>query len=534
MINSEDSIIILRLLTTSGVGTRTVSRIVNDISFRKVNIGDIPKLTEYELMKRYKLELKAVKAFLTGNELANQLWNNIRKEGIDIVLKGDEEYPVHLTNALHDDAPPVLFYKGNIGLLKKRGVGFCGSRKASERGLSITRKCANILAEEGINVVSGYAFGVDQSAHIGALENGGTTTIVLAEGILNFQSKAGIRDLITEQNALIISEFSPKLPWQVRQAMSRNRTIIGISNAMILVESDEKGGTFAAGQTTIEYHRPLFVIDYETPPVSAKGNPFFIQRGAMRIRQNSEGRPNLDDVIKIVASEHNNGNLRGPRERNFFIEDTINFDEVRKLKRMTKRIHIGLVLELDMAISVLLEKKLICPSLIQIYSAIDILGWLISEDDISNRDSFLKWCEKYLMIDPRIQCSAMDLYGARCGIIHSYNPSSSLSKKDKQTQIAKAKQIAYAWGNVSKDDLTKIKDPRKDNEFAEIHINELHDALRKGMLLFIKDIEEDDNLLSRVIDKAKRFFINVSPVDLNTVLKILESKKIEDRGQSFT
>lgn len=55
--------------------------------------------------------------------------------------------------------------------------------------------------------------------------------------------------------------------------MKRNLVIIGLSNAMILVESGERGGTFAAGEDTLKVNLPLFVIDFEKPEVSAKANP---------------------------------------------------------------------------------------------------------------------------------------------------------------------------------------------------------------------------------------------------------------------
>lgn len=61
--------------------------------------------------------------------------------------------------------------------------------------------------------------------------------------------------------------------------MKRNSTIIGLSDAMILVESGLSGGTFAAGEETLKRSRPLFVVDFASPEASAEANPFFIERG---------------------------------------------------------------------------------------------------------------------------------------------------------------------------------------------------------------------------------------------------------------
>ena len=91
----------------------------------------------------------------------------------------------------------------------------------------------------------------------------------------------------------------PNTTWSVGNAMKRNVTIIGLSRAMILVESRMKGGTFAAGETALSVHCPLFVIDFEKPEVSAEANPYFIKKGGLPIR-GKNGIPNLNKVFSVV------------------------------------------------------------------------------------------------------------------------------------------------------------------------------------------------------------------------------------------
>jgi predicted Rossmann fold nucleotide-binding protein DprA/Smf involved in DNA uptake len=140
-------------------------------------------------------------------------------------------------------------------------------------------------------------------AHRSALEANGATTLVLAEGILNFRLKSEIKSLVTSQNLIVLSEFSPRLPWSGRNAMTRNRTICGLAEAMVLVESGAEGGTFECGKTALELRRALFVVEYAEPPVSAAGNAYFLTRGGRPLRRNRAGQPNLDDIIK-AATEH--------------------------------------------------------------------------------------------------------------------------------------------------------------------------------------------------------------------------------------
>ena len=218
-------------------------------------------------------------------------------EGVHIIWLGDPQYPDRLRAILGDEAPPILFIRGNVNLLKEPAVGFCGSRKASEKGLGVTDRAARGLARAKVCVVSGYAHGVDLAAHRGAMEAGGTTILVLVDGILRFQVKKDIADAITPENHLVVSQFPPSLTWIGRNAMKRNGTIIGLSDAMILVESGREGGTFAAGTECLKRDHPLFVVDFAEPGPSAEANPYFIERGGIPIRGNRQREPNLDQVL---------------------------------------------------------------------------------------------------------------------------------------------------------------------------------------------------------------------------------------------
>lgn len=72
----------------------------------------------------------------------------------------------------------LIFAKGDIRSLTKPCLGFCGSRKASEKGLKTAWDFADQMARKGVNIISGYASGVDMTAHKAALEAGGTTTLI--------------------------------------------------------------------------------------------------------------------------------------------------------------------------------------------------------------------------------------------------------------------------------------------------------------------------------------------------------------------
>jgi DNA processing protein len=94
-----------------------------------------------------------------------------------------------LSEMARRNLPPVLFARGPTDLMAAASVGFCGSRSATERGLAVAADIAEQVARQGLNVVSGGAKGVDITAHKTVLSHGGTTTVVLAEGIMQYRMR---------------------------------------------------------------------------------------------------------------------------------------------------------------------------------------------------------------------------------------------------------------------------------------------------------------------------------------------------------
>jgi DNA processing protein len=184
------------------------------------------------------------------------------------------------------DAPAVLFYSGSLDLLEQPAIGVCGSRNVSEPGLRMAGACGEIAAAQGVVSVSGYARGVDMATHIASLRSGGGTVIVLPEGIDHFRVRRdGIDAVWNDQRALVISQFAPTQTWTVGGAMARNSVIIGLSQALIVVEAGEKGGTLAAGSWALDLGRSVWVMQ---STVMSAGNRILLERGAVVVRTRAE------------------------------------------------------------------------------------------------------------------------------------------------------------------------------------------------------------------------------------------------------
>lgn len=198
----------------------------------------------------------------------------------------DFYYPKSLKELLNKHTPQELYFEGNISLLEKSGIGFCGSRSATEKGISTVRDCAEQVVEAGLVVISGNAAGIDTAAHFTALNSGGETILVLAEGINHFRIKRELRNVWDWSRVLVISQFKPEYRWQSFRAMSRNQIIIALSKVMIVIEASEKGGTIEAGKSTIRMNMPLFVAEYGDMS-STQGNSVLLSMGAQKLKKSA-------------------------------------------------------------------------------------------------------------------------------------------------------------------------------------------------------------------------------------------------------
>jgi len=293
------------LQQSPGVGPVTLRAALSRIAREGLSPEAFLSLDDRALQSRFALKPPGIASLRQPDAGTLSTWNRLRADFVKILLLGQPGYPQRLASLLPGAAPPLLFVLGNLDLFRHPAVAFCGSRKASDKGLQAARDCARLLAAERINVVSGYAHGIDLAVHRAALEAGGATTLVLAEGVLQFRLKEQLRDLVTEDDLsrlLVVSEFPPGLPWLAHNAMARNHTICGLSQAMIVIESGLEGGTFGAGKTALEIGEPLFCVEYADPSPAAAGNPYFLRHGAFSLKRSRNGQPNLAKVISVVRN----------------------------------------------------------------------------------------------------------------------------------------------------------------------------------------------------------------------------------------
>lgn len=251
------------------------------------------------------------------NERAEAEYRSLCDEDIEVIHPDHAAYPTTLPVRLGDAAPPLLYCRGALALLKSDGAAIVGSRHASPDGLTMATSLAVELAALGQNVISGYAPGVDTAAHLGALRAGGTTTMILSTGISEFAPKRDIAPLLRDDNALAVSQFPPAAGWTARNAMARNQLVCALARALLVVEAgperDERGrmsGTFDAGKTALDLGVPVLVLDPSAFPATPPGNSALIALGGKPLREVGSLARLLEDSAPSPSRESRPENLR--------------------------------------------------------------------------------------------------------------------------------------------------------------------------------------------------------------------------------
>lgn len=216
-----------------------------------------------------------------------QLYEHMLNQGIGVYTLADGDYPDLLRRV--SPSPPVVYLYGKLTSEDSRSAAIIGRRKASEESLKTARSLGKALGEKGVTVISGYAEGVDSEAHLGALEGSGRTILVLPYGIAHMRLREGLdsADQVKNQGA-ILSEYYPTVPWTAGGAMMRNRLIVGLSRAVIVVESGVGGGTAACAKEALKTQVPLMVFRG-----LGSGNPSLIGLGGVPVESVQEALATL-------------------------------------------------------------------------------------------------------------------------------------------------------------------------------------------------------------------------------------------------
>lgn len=194
--------------------------------------------------------------------------------------------------------PKKLHYIGELPTERRPTVAIVGTRKPTPYGIEVTTKLAGDLARRGVVVVSGLALGTDAIAHRAALEAGGTTIAVLANGLgkITPATNRQLGENIIQSGGAIISEYEPDEPPYVGRFLERNRIVSGLSDAILITEASAQSGTLNTAGHAIEQNKEVFVVPGNiTSPLSAGCNQL-LKQGATPVTTAA-------DILEVIAPE---------------------------------------------------------------------------------------------------------------------------------------------------------------------------------------------------------------------------------------
>lgn len=227
-----------------------------------------------------KLDSHRIEALLERGVMLSLAVEKWTTQGLWILGRGDSQYPKRLKQKLKQKSPAILYGIGSIELLAAGGLAIVGSRDINEEEIDYTQRVAKTCAEEGIQVISGGARGVDQASMLGALEASGTAVGVLADSLIKTAVNGKYRSSISECRLTLISPYDPNAGFNTGNAMGRNKYIYALADyALVVSSSYEKGGTWAGAKEALEKIKdvPVFVRMQDAVP---EGNRQLVKQGA--------------------------------------------------------------------------------------------------------------------------------------------------------------------------------------------------------------------------------------------------------------
>ena len=230
------------------------------------------------------------------------------KHDAHILVRGSADYPASLAPLA--GAPPLLYIRGALRPEDAGAVAIVGSRACTSYGRRTAHRIAYDLAKAGITVVSGLARGIDAEAHRGALEAGGRTIAVLANGLSRVYppEHAELAEEVVRSGALL-SEACMKMEPLAGMFPARNRIICGISRALVVVEAGDRSGALISARHAGEQGRDVFVVPGPVDSIASAGSLQLLRdggrlvRGAKDVLEDLEGVMTLSDNKKTSADE---------------------------------------------------------------------------------------------------------------------------------------------------------------------------------------------------------------------------------------
>jgi len=223
-------------------------------------------------------------------------WAELERLEIGALTITDEHYPTLLKQIF--DPPAVLFYRGDLAAFTLPSLAVVGTRAATAYGRRVTSELVGELAQAGLCIISGLAYGIDTEAHRAALEVGGTTIAVLAGGLDDMYPAANrsLGERIITERGLLLSEYPPQTASLKQNFPYRNRIIAGLARGTLVIEAAPGSGALLTAKHTLEANREVFAVPGSIFSETSQGTNELLKLGAHLVTS-------AQDVLNVFGLE---------------------------------------------------------------------------------------------------------------------------------------------------------------------------------------------------------------------------------------
>lgn len=245
---------------------QTPSKLIHNFIEKKYDITKIISEEEYNKILKY-----------LDQNIINTYLKKLEDQNIVCITYYSENYPEKLRQI--ENPPFILYCKGDLSLLNTKSIAIVGTRKPTSYGEGITKDFAEGLANNGLTIVSGLAYGVDKIANETALKYG-KTIAVLGGGFNNIYPAVNT-NLANEiaKNGLLISEYHIDVKPKHYYFPVRNRIIAGLADAVLITEASEKSGSMHTKEYALDFGREVYAVPGNINSENSAGTNKLIKSG---------------------------------------------------------------------------------------------------------------------------------------------------------------------------------------------------------------------------------------------------------------
>ncbi len=269
-----ENLYILALHLQKGIGPKTIRKILSVF-------GSIEEaITRKGELREVVGPVKASHVLSADRKRAEEELLRARKLNVKVVTLLNEDYPEKLRH--YDNMPVVLYVMGDPTVLNEKAVAIVGTRYPGEDAKRISFEMGKRLAEAGVVVVSGGAYGIDTHAHRGALAGGGRTVVVLGSGMDRPYPRENLSlfKRIVEGGGAIVSEFPLGTPPNQGNFPARNRVISALSDAVVVVQAPSRSGALITASWALDQGKDVWAVPFSPLDKRAYGSNRLLFDGA--------------------------------------------------------------------------------------------------------------------------------------------------------------------------------------------------------------------------------------------------------------